>query len=214
MSICASLPRLPIWILWFAPMLLLTVRGQQPNAVHVSISGPVRIDYCENDSDLALATIHVTAVLENRGDSNLIVSRELGPDVDVRVVDELGRTVYSPHPSYYETTDHKFTDKPDDKMFEIVKPGSKVERDFVVGIPVSKNPGHPVSGALPPGAYRVWATRSSWPFYGDETRAELVRRTWSRYGSLVLTTIKVDGIKAQLRLVPKLDACQTSGTNN
>src|SRR5207302_10373634 len=141
---------------------------------------------------------------------NLILSRKLGPDENVRVTDISGSLLYSPHPSYYESDTGELGDNPDDKIFEIVKPGASVERDFAIVLPVSKDSSHRVGSAPAPGNYLVWASRSTWPFYSDETRANRMRVQWTRHGFLVTRPVRVEGIKVQTSLPKQLPACDGS----
>src|SRR5207302_5965569 len=97
-----------------APLIGPNTEGRPSEPVHITV-GAVQIESCDNDADLAVATIHVRVVFTNRGKRNLILSRKLGPDENVRVTDISGSLLYSPHPSYYESDTGELGDNPDDK---------------------------------------------------------------------------------------------------
>lgn len=177
-----------------------------PGNVRLTVEG-IRIDYCDNDADLAMAAIHIRLRLTNRGKLRLILSRELGPDQELTVTNEAGAVVYSQHPSIYERRIVDFGAAPDAKWFEIVSQGTSTERDFVIGIPISKNPAHRIGSTPPPGDYIISAIRSSWPFYGDEARARKDRDRWRRYGLLLIAPIRVDRVRVQISLPKEMQGC-------
>jgi len=172
-------------------------------------TGDVRVDYCDSGAGLAVASIHIKVRIANRTSKDLILSRQLGPDENVKVADNTGAVVYSPHPSYYETKKGEFGNVPDEKTFEFLKPDTSVERDFIVGLPVSKDRRRLIDSAPPPGKYYVSAFRSAWPFYSDEARAALVRQKWSGYGLLVTAPIKVAQIQIQIDPPDHMRSCDS-----
>ncbi|MCU1306107.1 MAG: hypothetical protein JWN45_802 [Acidobacteriaceae bacterium] len=151
--------------------------GREPQSNFTFVG--YRIDYCDAYPDLAMAHIHVTAEVVNRSEKDLILSRRLGPHLDLTVKDVSGRVIYRPDSHIYET---KWTDlgaKPDDKLFEIVKPQQSAKRDFVIDLPISKDPAHRVDCTPTPGVYLIDAVRSAWPFYADSGRPVQKRRSGS-----------------------------------
>ena len=182
-----------------------------PESAHIT-TGRVGVDYCDNGAGLAVATIHIKLTITNRGDKDLILSRRLGPDENVKVMNPAGAVVYSPHPTFYYTKNDLFGAAPDDSMFEIIKPGKSSEREFIVGLPVSKDPAHLIKPAPPSGEYRVSALRSTWPFYGDEGRARVMRQKWSAFGSLVIGPIKITDVPVRINLPAQMEACTADST--
>jgi len=170
--------------------------------------GEIRIDYCDSDPDVAMAVIHVRLVITNRGEQKLILSREFGPVENYRVSNEAGAPVFSPNLSNYETRQVDFEAEPDAKRFEIVSQGASTERDFVVDVPISKNPAHRVGPTPPPGNYRISAVRSSWPVYGDEARARECRDRWRRYGLLLFARITIEGIRVRISIPREMSQCK------
>jgi hypothetical protein len=197
------------WIL--APLICVAFSAECQTRAPVGITtGEVRIEYCDNDARLAVATIRVQVVFANRSKKNLILSRDFSPgepDEYVTVIDMAGKVVLVVHPSYYDTERVEPLGRaPDDKQFEIVKPGTSVEREIVIGLPISKDPS--VTGAVAPGHYRISARRSTWPFYADADRARRTRRQWSKYGLLVVQQVRVDNIGVEISPPHQMPTCK------
>jgi hypothetical protein len=170
--------------------------------------GEMHVDYCDADADLALATIHVKVTFTNLGKRYLILSRKLGPDENLKVTDLSGEEVFSPNITNYETDIPDLGSTSSEKMFEMVKPGASVERDFVTGFYISKDPSHRVDSTPVPGSNRLWVSHSTWPVYGDEARAKQMRDQWIRHGLLVLRPIKLEGIHVDISLPQRMPPCQ------
>jgi hypothetical protein len=174
-------------------------------------TGEVRVEYCDADADLAMATMHVRVVFTNRGKRNLILSRAFSPgepDEDVSVTDMSGVVLYAPHPTYYGEAPVELGSVPDDKMFEVVEPGASVGRDLVIGLPISKDPAHRIGPIPAQGDYRISARRTTWPFYSDGYRARQMRDLWKRYGSLVIMQVRVHDIHVQISLPQQTKICK------
>jgi hypothetical protein len=166
-----------------------------------------RIDYCDTYPDLAMAYIHITAEVENRSEKNLILSRHLGPHLDLTVKDLSGRVVYRPEIHIYETKVTHLGPKPDDNLFEIVKPRQSAKRDFIIDLPISKDPAHRVDSTPPPGIYLIDAARSTWPFYADSRVPVQKRMQWKQFGTLVTSDIRMKNFKVELTLPAGLHYC-------
>lgn len=176
--------------------------GPQPGNV-----GKPRIEYCDADPHLAMANIHVPITFSNHLRNPMILSRQFGPPQNVKIADGSGAMVYKPDFRIYETENVTLGSDPDGRMFETIKPGDSAERDFVLGVPVSKDPARPVKATLVPGAYRLWAARSTWPFYADEARARRMQRLWRPSGALVISLVKLTGLRIDIVLPAAIPAC-------
>jgi hypothetical protein len=201
--------RLSKWIFTLAAAGGFAAYGQQTGPVQIA-TGEVKIEYCDADPDLVMATVHVKVIFTNRGKKNLILSRDFGvgePAEYVTVRDMAGAVVFAPDFSYYETKPIELGKTPDDRLFEIVKPSATVERDLAVGLPVSKKPAG-IVGDLTPGNYRISASRSTWPVYSDGDRAKGMRDEWKPYGSLVIMQVRVHDVPVEIALPQQMDACK------
>ena len=176
--------------------------GSQPGNV-----GKPRIEYCDADAHLAMANIHAPITFRNHRRDLLILSRRFGQPQNVKVVDHSGVVAYKPDFHIYETEDVALGPEPDGRTFEMIKPGDFAERDFVLGVPVSKDPAHPVKGTLLPGAYRLSAERSTWPFYADGARARQMQRWWRPTGTLVISPVKLSDLRLDILLPAAMPAC-------
>ena len=193
-------------------MLGTTAHSQEPSRLRIAKGAP-QIEYCDNDADLAMATIRVKVKFTNTGKQNLILSRQFGPDEHIELFDMSGVLVYSPHPSYYESERPQLGDAPNPSVFETVTPDASVVRELTIGIPITKNPTHTVDFLPSAASYRVSASVSTRPFYGDETRAKQVREKWASYGTLVTRRIALNKITVQLRLPPQIPVCKPDCAN-
>lgn len=186
--------------------ILCQASGVPSGRVHISVGG-VRVDYCSADPELALATIHVRVTFTNRGKRVLILSRQFGPDENLRLTTLSGVTVFSPNVTNYETSIPRFGSAPDKKMFELISPGASVQRDFVTGFHVSIDPSRRVDSTPLPGDYRIWVRRSTWPVYGDETGAREARERWARYGLLLIQKVKLQGVRVHISIPQRMTSC-------
>lgn len=182
--------------------------GQQLPRNVMTTTGKSQVQYCDSDADLAVAIIHTTVDFANRGDENVILSRKLGDIEDLSVSDASGKVVYSPHPSYYGTGTPEFGAAPELKLFEILPPGSTVHRDFVIRIPISKDPTRRIGSTPSPGKYKISAQRSTWPFYGDEDLAVKLERKWAQYGELFIDRIRVKDLPTEISLPYNMPPCK------
>jgi hypothetical protein len=183
---------------------------QLPHGAEVTV-GKVAVETCDWDPGLALARIHVTVEVANRGKNNLILSRNLEGSENYVVADDSGKSVYTFHPTEYgtaATAAPHFGDIPDDKLFEIIPPGSSASRDFAITVPISKSLPNRAGSAPAPGNYKTSGQRRAWPFFDDGDHARQVRRKWERYGELLIGPIQVRNVPVQVSLPKNIRECE------
>jgi len=186
---------------------------QKVESVRIRVIG-TRIDYCEVDSELTAAIVHISLKLLNTTSKSAIVSRQLGPTDLIRVTNLSGRDVYRPDYHFLETSNVQLGSAPDNKMFEIVGPHTSVERDLVVSVPIAQNSVRSIPGSVLPGDYYLTARRSIWPFYADEGRANKMRSVWKRYGLLDLTPVTVRALPIHLSAPRQMDQCSSADSSD
>jgi hypothetical protein len=179
-------------------------RGPDPPGSFYSIE-EAQVEYCAGDQDLAIARIHVSLRFLNRSKTNMILSRLFYPRPDIRIIDPSGAKVWPT--DTYELAHGDIGEAPDVTQFEIIKPHESTLREFVVRVFVARNSLHPVRSTFVGGTYFISAKLSTWPFYSDTRRARRARTLRERYGTLVISGVKIENLRVQISIPEKLELC-------
>jgi hypothetical protein len=175
----------------------------------------VVVDYCDAAEDLIFARFHVTAVFENHERRSLILLRHLdGPDA-VSVRDSSGRKVLEldlGHQVFTKEDLVKIGELPDDRVFNIVKPGESAKRTISIQLPVSRDASG-AAGTLVPGIYVIDATVvTEPPFSGDEAHIRNGLAHWNELGMFMVPHLRISGTRVHIQPDQKLPSCSSGSS--
>jgi hypothetical protein len=97
-------------------------------------------------------------------------------------------------------------------MFETVKPGHSTQREFVITLPISKDPLHPVGPRPIPGRFFVSSAWSAWPFY--DNRGAGMRVRWKRFGNLLISRLQFNKVPIRLALPSDMQPCRVEPSSS
>ncbi len=205
----------PVLILASALLAILVgcpVQCQTADSPAITFGEP-QIQYCDANSYLAFAKVHVPVTFSNRTNNKMLLATLLGPREEVSVSDVSGTEIYRPDIQTFVTEKPPAPGKPpESRMFQTIGPGGTAQRQFDFSFQVSKNSAHRVGSTPTPGTYLVSASRPAWPFSDDAPQIiEQTKTAWRRYGTLVTSDVRIKDLRIQITLPENLPSCHSPG---